>query len=215
MAQIFTTSIMQKLVIAATNSNSLQNLAYGSALIKLADRKLKLIEKFENHGVTQEIRAGPFATSNYLDDGNLNSFIGFNPDEGDKQLDAVKQLFKNEINLRKTPIDKRRLRNKAYFDFGVTYPNLKNIWDITPYPKGKGNIDRSGSWADDIESRGIGGLEYYIYLFSLNNQKVSPASRSGPGLQINRGDTKARGRGEFGSISYIRDLIKDFGESLK
>lgn len=39
--------IIQKLVIAATNSNSLTNLAYGTVLSKVADRKRNLIDAFE------------------------------------------------------------------------------------------------------------------------------------------------------------------------
>lgn len=215
MAQINMTSIMQKLVIAATNSRVLENLAYGTALSKVADRKRKLINKFEEHDVTKEIRAGAFASSKFLDEGNLNSFIGFNPGKGEANLDNVKELFDKEIRVRKNAVNKRRGRNTAYFDFAVQSPTLKQIWDITPYPNPPpGNIVRKGSWMDDIESRGIGGLEYYIYLFSLDRQRTSPASRSGPAIQSNKEDKKIRGRSLFGSISYVRDLMKEFANSL-
>ena len=121
---------MQKLVIYATNSKSLENLAYGAVLSKVADRKRKLIDKFEEHNVTQEIRAGPFASSKFLDEGNLNSFIGFNPGEGDAHLDDIKQSFES-IRVRKGATNKRRGRNTAYFDFQVQSPTLKEIWNKT------------------------------------------------------------------------------------
>lgn len=204
------TSIMQKLVIAATNSKSLENLAYGAAISKIADRKRKLIDEFEEHGVTQEIRAGAFASSKYLDVGNLNSFIGFYPGQGEEHLDNIKDLFNKEIRVKKNAVNKRRGRNIAYFDFAVQVPTLKQIWAKTPYPTGNDNIQRSGSWADAIESRGIGGLEYYLYLFS----KTSLSSRSGPAIQLNKG-SKLNTGGGMGPIPYIRKLLNDFIKGSK
>lgn len=90
-------------------------------------------------------------------------------------------------------------------------PTLKQIWTITPYPQGNDNIQRDGSWADDIDTRGIGGLEYYIYVAGM----TIPNSRSKVAFQRNVKDPKTRGRGEFGSISYIRDLMKEFVKNLK
>lgn len=214
MAQIFMTSIMQKLVIATTNSNSLQNLAYGTALSKLRDRKEGLIENFNNHGVTKEILAGATAATSYLPVGNLNSFIGFYEGDAQKDVDKIVAILNQGIKVRKGAASVKRTRNSAIFGFAVESPSLKSIWDATKYPQGNQNVSRDGSWADDLETRGIVGLEFYIYKAAGGFYQ----SRSGPAVQVPEKNGIKRKKirtGSMGAVPYIRELINNFVNSMQ
>ena len=205
MAVINSSQIKQNLVLQMTNSRVLENLAYGAMLSKLSNRKRKLLKDFDKHDVTKEIYAGVDSpTSTFLERGNLNSFIGLYPGQGENQLTDVKQLLQDRIKLRKTPVSKRRTRNSVIWDFAYELPFLKEIWALTQYA---GNWKPGISWADEIEARGIPHFDYYI--FSLKAFKVVPQSRSGTALQL-----RFKGGTRPGKIPYIRKLLEDFANNF-
>lgn len=216
MPQINLTSIMQKLVKAATNDGRLEILAYNKVVRRVESNKKNLIKEFEDHEITKEILAGPEAGSNFLSEGNLNSFIGFHGGQAEEQVSAVKDLLKNEVRARRFAVKKTPKRNGVIFHFEVEVPFLKNIWALTPYPNPPpGNVERGGSWMDDIETRGVGGFEYYLYLFASG--KTSPKSRSGTGLQTSGEKTHGHKihSGGMGRRDYMKELLDNFRKQLE
>lgn len=216
--QINRVSILQKCIVAASKDVRLENLAYGAILSKVRLRKMQLIKAFNEHEVTKEIERGASANSSFLSDGNLFSFIGFHDDgEEELQFNNIRTLLDQDISLNKKPISKTPRRSSVTMQFILKTPSLKDIWAATPYPNPPpGNMVRSGSWVNDIEHRGIGGFEYFLYLFSYN-LPPSPKSRSGPGLQTN--STKSHGRmthpgQSMEPIPYIEALINEFREKV-
>lgn len=196
------TSILQKCVVAAAKDPRLENLAYGAILGKITYHKNQLLKSFDEHPITKEIRAGPGTDSQFLSVGNLFSFIGFYAHELDDPLREIKAVLNDKTRLRRKPINKIIKRHSVLTNFIIETPFLKDIWAVSQYPKGLGNIDRSGSWAEDIETRGIGGFEYYVYSFAFPEGK----SRSTTGLQFEK---KVRS-GRFGSFPYIRNMLNIF-----
>lgn len=208
MPQINITSILQKVIVAAANDPRLENLAYGSALGRTTYYKNKLIKDFNSHEITKEIRAGPgLPNSHFLPVGNLFSFIGFYAEGLDDPLREIQKLFEDQVRLKRKPRRKTLGRSWVETEFTVESPFLKDIWAITQYPKGKGNIDRSGSWANDIEVRGIDGFAYYVFSYAFSET----FSRSTTGKQVKnpvRSGSFNRG------IPYIRALLEDFRKNV-
>lgn len=204
-----TTSILQKLVVAAAKDPRLENLAYGSALSRTNFYKQKLIKDFNNHLITKEIRAGPgLSNSAFLPVGNLFSFIGFYAEELDNPVLKIEEALKDNIDLIRHPKSKTIRRSSVLTKFIVKSPRLQTIWGVTPYPKGKGNIDRSGSWANDIESRGIDGFAFYVFSYAFSET----FSRSTTGVQRK----SAIRAGSFNQeIPYIRALLQEFRSKFK
>lgn len=212
MPKINKTSILLKVMQATANNKRIENFAYGLTSKRVEQRKKEFIDKFNNHKVTREIERGNQANSLFLSDGNLFSFIGFHNDgEEELQFNKVRELFERQIRLVRKPTNKIVNRSSVVMQFKAYTPFLKNIWAETPYPKPPpGNVSRSGSWADDIETRGIDGFIYFLYLFSFD-KPPSVASRSGPGLQKGY---KIHSGGDMEAVPYIRALLNEFRQSL-
>jgi hypothetical protein len=199
---------MQKLVVGASNNPGLQNLAYGAALGRVNFFKNKLLKDFDNHDVTKEIRSGPGnPSSKFLDVGNLFSFIGFRYDKQDEPILKIREILSEQTLLVKIPKSRKLGRSWVLTKFKVETPLLEDIWDVTEYPKGTGNIDRSGSWAKDLERRGIDGFEYYVFSYAFD----SSFSRSTTGKQMKG---KIRSKSFNKPIPYVRALLEDFRKKV-
>ena len=216
-ARINITEIMQKYVVPhIAGSKRLEGLAYGAALGRVNINKQVLVKKFEEHKVTKELRAGEAASSKFLSDGNLHSFIGFymegGPESADEQLDNIKDLLKADIRVRKIPRRKTEMKSSVRTVFEVETPIMESIWDLTPYPNPPplGKISRSGSWAKDLENSGIDGFAHYFYLLS-RGKPPSPKSRSTTAFQIEGIAQKGKGPGP---INYIKELLEEFRGKL-
>ena len=208
MAQINPTVINQRVVAILATDKRLEGLAYGAAKGRVTFFKNKLIKDFNEHNVTKEIRAGPgLPNSSFLPFGNLFSFIGFYANELDDPLLKIQKLFEDTIRVLPQPRRKRIGRVLVETEFAVESPLLSEVWAITTYPKGMGNVDRSGSWAEDIESRGIDGFAFYVFSYAMSET----FSRSTTGIQkkfpVRSGSFNKK-------IPYIEKLLKNFIKSL-
>lgn len=170
-------------------------------------------QEFEQHVVTQEIRAGikgtnvsqtleaPFGEPPIRKDGresqnysppNLFSFIGF--PAGTNPLQAI------EERLDPANPDGPKLKYKSMnkqdltFRFEVSTPSLDKIYKATPLPWAAGL-----SWVWRIE-RGLPGIGFFL------NALHRKGSRSGGGIQV---DHQLR-PGRFKATSYLTSIFKAF-----
>jgi hypothetical protein len=156
-------------------------------------QKLKqmMIDEFNSHPVTVEIKAGPYA-SNYsntlvgINEGNLFSFIGF--EEG---FDPISPILDRLNNIKITSSTEY---NNSFLN--ISMPQIEEIWEITPMPWQDGR-----SWAKGIES-GISGLNYYLF----STRKTFENSRSGSAIQSG----KARSRARYVPTQYLTTLFKKY-----
>lgn len=187
--------VLQEKAMQGLTEKRVQDELYNKVNQAFLRKKQELISNFENHPVTQEIRAGVDAanTSGTLFGGygNLYTFIGFYA--GDDPTQIVVQAFRNQTRL----IKKAEVYikgNRVYYDYRVVYPDKDNLADISPMPW------EGGSWLLNIE-KGISGLGYYMYT-NFTNQ-----SRSGRGIQSK---SQVRGGGVFKRVSYISAILRSF-----
>jgi len=153
--------------------------------------KEMMIDEFNSHPVTIEIKAGPYA-GNYSDtlvgvsQGNLFSFIGFQ--EGYDPIAPILQML-NNIKI---------TSNTEYGNsfLNISMPKIEEIWEITPMPWQEGR-----SWAKGIES-GISGLNYYLF----STKKTFENSRSGPAVQA----LKIKSGARYLPTQYLSTLLKKY-----
>jgi hypothetical protein len=157
----------------------------------------KYINEIENHPVSQEIANGPDGENiSYTLDGkeNLFAFIGF--DAGDKPIEDLKNLIKEN-----TFLDKRSTFNSKTFElkFNIFTPSFEEIKSVTPLP-----FENGKSWVKGIED-GISGFGYYVYGL------LFPRSRSKRGIQSKN---KVR-NGTFKTVKYMSEMYSNFIRNLK
>lgn len=154
----------------------------------------KLMNEFESHPVTRELRNGA-SSPNYsqtLPEGNLFGFIGFTL--GEDPISDIERILENTDIF---------IKNKKMGQFGfiwtyiVTSPSMSDLHRSTPMPWANGS-----SWLRELEGRGIPNIGQYMH-------KRSPASRSGAGVQ-----NKNRPEGGRIKIPYIKELLKKFEINL-
>ena len=194
MATINKASIMQKIA----NSVSIESEMHKRIYARFQESKDKLIEEFESHPVTLEIKGGIDAinSSGTLGGyGNLFTYIGF-PD-GSDPTEIVKEILESEIVLFK--VNKSVVGERVKYQYRVIIPE-KTLRDETSMPFETGN-----SWLYDIET-GISGFSNYVY----GRFKSPDPSRSGGGIQSKYPHLGAT----FIPVPYIRDLISKFTERV-
>ena len=174
------------------NSKAFDKQALRTAQARLNIAKKKLLEEFDQHEVTQEMKGGPDA-SNYSGSlggyGNLFSFMGFS--DGSYPTKAVRNFLQSFISLK--PASRSRGSVKEYT---IQMPSMEDF-DFAKMPWESGN-----NWVRAIET-GISGFSYYMH-------KAHEASRAGVGIQI---DNKLRGEGSR-SIPYMTELLNKFRKRL-
>lgn len=172
-----------------------------AAISKFKAAKQQLIQNFESHPVTLELKDGADAQniSGTLSYGNLFSFIGFY--DGDDPTEAVKAALE-QISFTKGQKYIRRSGERYSYHFRVKTPSRSELESVTPYP----DAWREGSWLYGLE-RGISGFPYYIF----SDQEIIK-SRSGTGIQIKN---MIRNRaGGFTPTKYITLLLRQFSEDM-
>ena len=175
------------------NAPKLKGFARSNALSKFNAAHGDLIEEFTSHGISEEVGQGAVtASSNFLERGNLFSFLGFEADRNpvDEVVDLLKEISLDQFNY-KTKIEGKTIT----YTFKVNIPTQKDFATASPMPP-----YRSGrSWVFQIE-KGASGLASYRY-----SEKFSEGySRSGTGLQKD-GATK----GVF-KQQYITPILEKF-----
>lgn len=173
-------------------------------------RKQTLLRAFDNHDVTKEIVAGPTASSKYIDDGNLNSLLGFGQQEGPVAVDALRDYLEESVKL--SPAARSRMVGNSFIveRTGIT-PSNDSVYENTT-----GFLEWvTRSWVDLIQ-RGVTGFSAYIY--RPNGFNSPEPSRSGSGIEATNSKTgktiNYRG-GSMKPIPYINELLAKFRNSLR
>ena len=158
----------------------------------------ELLREFDEHPVTQEIKAGAGAAniSNTLDgQGDLFSFIGF--EENDNPTDAVRAVIESSTDLvidNSTPTVQG---DGLVYQFSVIVPT-EAIETASPLP-----FESGQSWVTGIE-KGISGFSQYLAGYFRS-------SRSGGGIQTSN---TVRG-GEFKTREYMTEIYRNFAAKFK
>lgn len=184
--------------MASINQKVAQSAKYNKAADALARQKLlmaktQLLNEFDNHPVTQEIKGGPNQNnlSNTLGGyGNLFTFIGF--PEGADPTDAVRSFLMTFIRITKKTKDRN-----LNINYSVSIPDQQDFnFAKMPWESGK-------NWVSGIES-GISGFNYYL-------SKAAQASRSGGAIQV---DGNLRSVNSSAGIQYMSKIIENFKERM-
>lgn len=147
--------------------------------------------EFTEHPVTQELLAGPDASSSFLPRGNLASFYGLESSRITSQFSQFRSLFK-DFNV--------TVNNQGNsFVVRLKFPPVSRFFDVAEAPD-----DYGGSWLKKIEVLGGFSKTFAKFLYPFHG----PESRSGNGIQTKRflfKDTPILG---FDSIPYISDIYE-------
>lgn len=161
-----------------------------------------LLQEFDNHAVTKEIKAGPNpnvkSISGAVPEGNLFSFLGF--DYGDKPTDAVREVIAEETRLA-TGVRREPSSSKVRFRFSLRLPTQRiNEVARLPWEAGK-------SWVNAVQN-GIGGFSHYLW-----KKFIGPRSRSFYGIQAEHSvrDTKDSST----PVDYLKGLFNNFVARLR
>jgi len=168
---------------------------------KFEENKKQMIEKFDGHLVTQEIRAGSQSgrdaniSGTLRGIGNLFAFIGFS--RGSRPIQSLRNLLIRETNLNFVRFSKSR----PEIQYSISVPNNAEITNATPLPWSPGR-----SWALEIET-GISGLGQF-----LRGGKFKQ-SRSGGGIQSKKRVRSARFSPPPGG--YLTGIFASFFNQFK
>ena len=187
----------QKDLFTKRNVESFVGFARSAANTRLVFARRALLEDFDEHLVTREIKGGsqdPQDQQNISSTlggrGNLFTFIGFN--FGENPIEELRAFIQDNIVQENRPEIKVSGARVSY-DFITHYPNLEDIYVATPLPWA------SSSWVRGVE-KGISGLANYIYW------KFFEQSRSFYGLQASR---SLRGI-QFNPVDYMTVILNKF-----
>jgi hypothetical protein len=192
----------KKIRMSVVNNKLANNKAFRREVFKIAEKKVsaskaKLLQDFDEHPVTREIRGGHGASniSNTLGGyGNLFTFIGFVL--GSDPIGPVRRLLQQirATELKKKSVGKKRIK----YDLKLSVPSRETLTAITPLP-----FESGRSWLYGVES-GISGFGAYMY-------KKWRSSRSGHGIQSNQ---KLRS-GSFKNTKYFSSMLQQFARRIR
>lgn len=181
------------------NNASVKLVAIQTIKAEFEKAKKELIEEFQNHPVTKDIRAGAFGVDQ--DDsgimggyGNLFAFIGF--EAGTDPTEQVVELLQ-DINLNEASIKQQG----GHFYGETSGPGYDEILAETHLPELEGL-----SWVAGIED-GISNLSHF--LSRLND---SDKSKSKQGYQVKT--DLGRGLASTRPTPYLSDMLKRFHDKL-
>lgn len=177
-----------------TSLNSLAPLAYANAKARFESRKIRVINEFRNHPISQEIADGQDSESKFLEVGNLFSLLGFYKNE--KPIRDFSNFLRTSLVLDRTPTIIMN-GNVISYSFIVSTPTKSDIEEETPL-----EWDSSKSWMSEVEN-GVTGLSFYIFHKYFESPEPS---RSSTGLQSKR---KIRSGSEF-KHTYLSDVLESF-----
>jgi len=172
---------------------------------KFKEEKANLLKEFDQHPVTQELNAGPYAQSSFIttkNGGNLYSFLGFV--EG---IEPAKDLRNNlEAGISKGQVRKEVVsKNKIVYTLETRIPTIEEL-------KRRGELLKwtTRSFIDVIE-KGVNNFRRYLF---DDSGRLSSKSRSGPAIQVKH-DIKNGRPAQVKPIPYITKLIENFKKNLR
>jgi hypothetical protein len=193
-------SAIRKKALRGLKSKGAEKKIYRKVNAAFQRKREELMRNFDEHPITQEIKAGPEASNSSRTIvggyGNLFTFIGFNT--GADPTAEVRAALRYGTRLIRTP-RKRGTKRGVLYSYDIVYTNLNDLRGVSPMPW------EPGSWVQKVE-RGISGLGYYIY-----HKYVVPGSRSGKGTQSTN---KLRG-GVYKRTRYMSAILKTFKSGWK
>ncbi len=161
-------------------------------------KKQEFLEEFDNHEVSQEIKAGPNPNYGVGDaNGNLFSFLGFLA--GSNPVGDLRKYLYKSVRLGPSYAYNKGRRTYTFSILFPTIDEIKNVTDLGNYTDDGWGEGRS--WAISVE-RGIPGLSHYKY--STDEDVLGGNSRSGTGLQRRN---KLRDA-QYKPRKYITELLK-------
>lgn len=153
----------------------------------LSSHKRELLERFDNHSITQELEAGP-GSSNISGTlggyGDLFSFIGFRGSA--KPTEQLRRLLESISYLEPAYINNKWV-------FTIPLPDKKSIIFATPIPWQPG-----AGWAIEVE-KGISGLGRFL--------SIARSGRSGGGIEVEK---VIRQASESTRMGYITPMLERF-----
>lgn len=167
---------------------------------RVENNKSLLLQEFDAHPVTQEIKAGSSPTTKNISEtlggeGNLFSFLGFNA--GDSPTDRVRDVLESQVRLA-TGVRREPKSDKVRFRFSIRIPT-QEINDAAPMTWESGK-----SWVNAIE-KGVSGFSHYLW-----KKFIGPASQSFYGIQT---ENTVRG-GDFTKRDYLKEIFRNFVSRL-
>ena len=188
-----------KTLESTLSTKKVRDLAYNKAVENVNAVKEEMLQKFDEHPITEELEAGasaPNTSGTITGDGNLYSFIGFSSDP----IPVLRQYLASRGRVYKNSKQVKGI-NRINFVFRVEGPKLAAIHDITPLPYEKGI-----SWVRGIE-KGISNIGNYIF-------RETKKGRSGMGIQA---EHEVRPNAVFTppSAGYMTEIINYFTNRLK
>jgi hypothetical protein len=190
----FHTKRFEKEVAKTLRSQAIKEKARIVAEDKVRRAHKEMLQDFDTHSVTREIKSGPEATnlSGTLGGyGNLFSYIGF--DRGSQPTESIRTYLEKQVHVFKEPRVLKTVGG-AIFSFRLTTPNLDTIQAMTPSPW------ENRSWVKGLES-GISGLGFYLF-----SRKDDFNTRSESGIQ----KTQQLRSLSFRPIKYMSSILEKF-----
>lgn len=206
MAKINTKILRQEL----GKNRAIIEYAYNLANQDFEEKKQQLLQEFDNHPVTEEIKDGsqnPLGAANITQTtegrGNLYTFIGFDVSD---PISPVREVLEKSTNLKKTSLGARYEKDAIVYNFPIETPSFDGeLANAAPMPWGS-----SISWLRAVE-KGISGLNSYIYW--------KAKGRSGGGIQAQNSDGSPKEiRGldsDSKPIRYLSTILTNFIKSFR
>ena len=190
----FHTKRFEKEIAKTLRSQAIKEKARIVAEDKVRRAHKEMLQDFDTHSVTREIKSGPEGTnlSGTLGGyGNLFSYIGF--DRGSQPTESIRTYLEKQVHVFKEPRVLKTVGG-AIFSFRLTTPNLDTIQAMTPSPW------ENRSWVKGLES-GISGLGFYLF-----SRKDDFNTRSESGIQ----KTQQLRSLSFRPIKYMSSILEKF-----
>lgn len=183
-----------------TSIRQLKPLADANAQRKFDAKAEDIIEYYDNHEVTSELRAGKDAASTLVptSEGNLFTFLGFNFNQ--KPANVLKTELRNQLkskhvfNPRNASIVENG--NEIVYVYPVNVPSYEEIAHDEKF-----ELEWSSrSWIDEIEN-GISGLAFYLHSIRFSKNEESRSRRA---FQLKKTVRSA----QMPRIKYLTDILK-------
>ncbi len=198
--------------IARDLDRATQREIHAIALARFREIKSTILNRFDQHPVTVEIKAGPQSSTNPsrtlggVFEGNLYSFIGFELEKDPDPTEALRAELEREMRFTNLPIKSfvGSVRRYRFLVFGPTFEQLEKV---CPMPWGTAR-----SWIRAIED-GIPGINYYLFRQrgGFRPWDGKKGSRSTTAVQSKR---VVRPGASFSKRTYVTEILNEYRRSF-